>query len=488
MIRVKHSESKTSDSGLVLVAILMISVFLSILAFAIINYSTTNLSRARSRVLLLQAQYASESGADAAVAVLNSGNPCTGTTCDANDVQILDNAPHYRATYSITVTPGVDAKKKYITATGKVFAPASATTPKYTRTVEIYTERSSTTASSSLVGRNIIYIESGVKNVEVKDLYVNDYIQMNKSTTNLIAENIVVGGRNTSSGNCSIGGVGNLVKPSAFTDPAQTRTNIKVAFNNCISPPGNVSNTDFNVLSNQTDITAIQSTYIPWSQYMDASYVNSTSGCNDWTTGTFPRSIPSAGNTGRTHYPDSSSGVDTSGTCGSGGNLMLGNGQYNILSHAHIRANLCGSTGCEPTFYNPDNGLSGNPLVVKYIFIEGTVHFERLNTAADSGPIVFIVNGADPSGIATTCPYGGAAFLGDSGTSSAPAAYLLALNGVCISKTRFGSSPALGGISGKNIYIDSNPATTFDLKMDPGFPTAQIPVDLSWRAVQYRRL
>jgi hypothetical protein len=486
MDKTKYLKSRKNDNGMVLVAILMISVFLSILAFAIINYSTINLSRARSRILLLQAQYASESGADATVAILNSGN--VGYTGTGGDVEILNNAPHYKATYSVTVAPGANDKEKYITATGKVYAPADAATPKYTRQVEIFTQRSSTTASSSLVGRNIIYIESGVKNVEVKDLHVNGYIQMNKNTTNLIAENVVVGGRNTSAGNCSIGGVGNLVKPSVFTDPAQTKTNIKLAFNNCISPPGNVSNADFNVLSNQSDISDIQSTYIPWSQYMDASYLNSPGGCSDWTSGAFPRSIPSAGNSGRTHYPNTSSGVDTSGTCGTGGDLMLGNGQYNILSHAHIRANLCGSTGCEPIFYNPDNGLSGNPLAVKYIFVEGTAHFNELTTAADSGPIVFIINGADPTGMAVTCPYGGAAFLGNSGTSSAPAAYLLALNGVCISKTRFGSATALGGISGKNIYIDSNPATTFDLKMDPAFPTAEIPVDLSWRAVQYRRL
>lgn len=471
---------------MVLVSILMISVFLSILAFAIINYSTINLSRARSRILLLQAQYASESGADAAVAILNSGN--IGYTGTGGDVEILNNAPNYRAAYSVEVTPGANNKERYITATGKVFSPANASNPKYTRQIEIFTQRSSTTTSSSMVGRNIIYVESGVKKIEVKDLYVNGYIHMRNNTTELIAENITVAGRNTGAGSCSIGGSGKLVKPTSFTDPAQTKTNLNLAFNNCISPPGNTSNADFNVAANQTSISEVQSTYIPWSQYMDSSYLDAPGGCSDWTGGSFPRNIPSAGNTGRTHYPNSAAGIDTSGTCGTGGNLMLGNGQYNILSHAHIRANVCGSSGCEPTFYNPDNGQSGNSLLVKYIFIEGSARFNRLTTAANSGPIVFIVYGADPAGMSSACPYGGAAFLGNSGITSAPSAYLLAINGVCISRTRFGTSTALGGISGKNIYIDSNPATTFDLKMDPGFPTTQIPVDLSWRAVTYRRL
>lgn len=482
--RIRLSTSR--EDGMVLAAILMISVFLSVLAFAIINYSTVNLSRARARILLLQAQYASESGADAAIAMLNSGDTAYAGT--GGDYQILDNAPHYRAVYSVTVAAGADDKEKIITSTGKVFAPANAAAPKYTRQIEVITQRSSTTASSSLVGRNILYVESGVKKIEVVDLHVNGYIYLRNNTTQLIAENITVGGRNTGAGNCSIGGDGDLVKPTSFTNAGQTKTNIITAYNNCISPPGNTSNADFDVAANQSSIAEIQSTYIPWSQYMDSSYTNSPTGCSDWTTGTFPRSIPSAGNDKRTHYPNNGSGIDQSGTCGSGGDLMLGNGQYNILDHAHIRANLCGSTGCEPIFYNPDNGLSGNPLVVKYIFVEGTVKFNQLTTAVDSGPIVFIVYGADPAGLAASCPYGGAAFIGNSGTTNAPGAYLLAINGVCVSRTRFGSSTALGGISGKNIYIDSNPATTFDLKMDPNFPTAQIPVDLSWRAVQYRRL
>lgn len=464
------------NNGMILVAILMISVFLSVLAFAIITYSTTNLTRARSRVLLLQAQYASESGADAAIAVLNSGN--TSYSGTGGDVQIVDNSPYYKASYNVTVAAGADAKKKYITAVGKVFTPASATTPKYTRSVEVYTERSSTTASSSLVGRNILYAESGVKNIQAKDIYVNGYIYLNRNTTNLIAENIIVGGRNTGAGNCSIGGAGNLVKPTTFTDPMQTKTNIKVAFNNCISPPGNTTNADFNVLNNQNDITIISSTFIPWTQFMDSSYVNAVGGCTDWTTGGFPRDIPSTLSTKNTHYPDNGSGVSSS--CGTSGNLNIGSGQYNIRDHVHIRANLCGTSACSPTFHNPDSTL-------KYIFVEGSVAFDSINTTASSGPIAIVSYGADPASKASVCPYGGSFYLGN-GTSSAPKAYFLALNGLCLDKSRFSSNPALGGLSGKNIYIATNPGSPWDLYIDNAFPTTEIPIDLSWRAVQYRRL
>lgn len=478
---------RPAERGMILASILMISIFLSILAFAIINFSTINLNRARGRVLLLQAQYASESAADAAMATLNDGN--TAYTGTASDVEIVNNAPYYKATYSVSVSAGSTSKEKRITATGKVYAPSGAATPRYTRQIEVLAQRTSTAATSSIVGRNILYIESGVKTVKAVGLFVNGYIWMNKNTTDLIAENITAADKNTGPSNCSIGGTGNLVKPTSFVTAGQTKTILNLAFNNCISPPGNTTNADFIVNPNQTGLSKIQSSYIPWNQYLDeATYQNSPSGCSDWTAGSFPRDIPSTGNTKKTHYPDDGSGVDTSGVCGASGNLALASGQYNILDHAHIRANLCGTAGCTPTFYNPDNGVGSNPLITKFVFVEGTIKFNQLTTAANSGPIVFVAYGADPASLSATCPYGGSIFLGSSGTTAAPAIYLLATNGICISKTRFGAVPALAGMSGKNIYIDSNPGTPFDLTLDPNFPISDIPVDLSWKAGRYRRL
>jgi hypothetical protein len=429
--------------------------------------------------MLLQAQYAGESAADAAIAQLNSGNDAyTGT---ASDVTLLDGN-QYRATYAVTVAAGSTAKERIVTATGKVYTPKTAITPKYTRQIRVTVQRSSASTATSVLSRNVINVDSGVKNLTGKDIYVNGYIHMNKNTTNLIAENITVGGRNTGAANCSIGGTGNLIKPSSFTNPAQTKTNLILAYNNCITPPGNSGNADFNVTANQGSISSVQSTYIPWSQYMDNSYSNAPGGCNDWTSGSSPRSIPSTGNTKKTHYPDSGSNVDT--TCGTSGSLALGTNQYNIMDHVHIRANLCATTACSPTFYNPDPGEAG----IKYVFVEGTINFDSVQTAAGSGPIAFITYGADPASKASVCPLGGSIYLGNTGTTNANELYFLANNGVCLDKTRFGSDPALGGIAGKNLYIATNSGSPFDLALDKSFPVNVIPIDLSWRAMRYQRL
>lgn len=466
-----------SQHGSVIVSILIISILLSSFIFGLLVVSHSNLSRSKQRLLLLQVQYAAESGADSAIAFLNSGVAYTGTTTDTTMLV----AGLYKATYSVSVADGSTTKEKIITATGKIYSPVTATSPTYTRTIKVLAQRSSSTSSSAMASRNIIETGSSVKDIKAKDIFVNGFINLTKNTNNLIAENITIADKNTGVANCSLGGVGTLTKPTSFTTPGQTVTKLTFAHNNCISPPGNTSNVNFDVAVNQTGINKIQSTNIPWSQYMDSSYQDSPGGCSDWTSGASPRSIPSTGNIKKTHYPDSSNSISTS--CGTSGDVSLGSDTYTIRDHAHIRANLCAGAACSPTFNNPDAGAAN----IKFIFIEGNVNFDAVTTSAGSGPIVLVVYGADPASKASVCPYGGAFYLGG-GTTNAPALYVVGNNGVCIDKSKFNVDPALGGFSGKNLYISTNSGSPHDLSLDNSFPVDQIPVDLSWRAVRYHRL
>jgi len=470
-----HKYSTESNQGSILVSLLIIMIFMTTIIFGLMSLSNANISRARSRVLDLQSLYSAESGADAAIAKLNSvGDDYSGSGGET----IVLQQPTYKATFSTTIV--ANNNQRIITSIGRVYTPANATQARYTKRLEVIAQRISDSTASSLASRNIIDIQSGVKNIKAKDVFVNGYIFMNRNTTNLIAENITVGGRQVGANNCSIAGIGNLVKPTTFINPGQTKTKIIMSYNNCVSPPGNTSNADFDVSPNQNNIDSIQSTLIPFSRYMDGSYQNSTSGCSDWTSGMFPRSIPSASK--KSHYPDSDSGTSTS--CGSNGNVQLATGQYNITDHVHIRANLCADTACNPTFYNPDQGQAG----MKFVFIEGNVNFGSLHTAAGSGPIVFVVYGPDPASKTGVCPEGGAFYLGDSDTTSAAAIYVVAQNGVCLDKTKFSTDPALGGITGKNIYVATNPGTPFDLTLDSNYPTNGIPINFTWKAAYYRRI
>lgn len=464
------------NNGMLVVAVMSIMIFLSVILLGIFGLGSSNLNRARARIFSLEAQYAAESGADAAVAILNSGNASySGTTIP---VTVL-TASNIKASYTVSVVTGSSSTERRITAIGNVYAPANATTPTFVRKIRVIAQQSTNSTASSLVSRNILAIDSSVKNVSAKDIYVNGFISMVKATTNLTAENITVAGKNTGVNNCSIGSDGTLLKPSSFVTSGQTKTNITTAFNNCLSPPGNTSNANFNVTANNGNVSTVQSLYIPWYSVMDNSYQNAPTGCNDWTNGSSPRRIPNVTGTKQTHYPDSGSNISTS--CGTNGDISLGNLQYDIYDNVHLRANLCISAQCTPTFNNPTASL-------KYIFIEGTVNFGSLQTKAGSGPIALIIYGADPAFNTSVCPYGGAGYIANSGTTNAPAIYMLATNGICLDKTKFGASPSFGGIAGKNIYIATNSGSPFDLFMDVNFPVGQIPINLTWRSVYYQRL
>lgn len=473
----KHHSYSKQQTGSIIVSLLIILVVLSGLVYGIMNVANATIARSRQRVFALQAQYAAESGADAAIAKLNENAAFTGLS----ETELLDGQ-RYRVSFEVNVQPGATARERFIYSTGNIYVPSTETTPTYQRTIEVTAQQSTTTQSNSLLSRNIIYLQSGVKSVTARDIYANGYIDLEKNTTDLIAERITVADRNTSSGNCSIDGRGNLIKPSSFSDPSQTRTIIRTSYNNCLTPPGNNEDVNFEVYANQSNIPKVQSTFIPWSFIMSSGYEAAPGGCSDWTSGSNPRRIPSTGNDKRTHYPDADAGVDTS--CGTDGNIDLGTNEYVITDHVHIRADLCSDSACQPIFTNPDSGEDS----LKFIFVEGWINFDRLTTTPGSGPLVFVSYGSDPIDNASRCPLGGSIFLGNNGNTSAPSVFFLAANGVCLDRTRFGTTPALGGISGKNIYIATNPGTPFDLGLDPTFPIEEIPVDVAWRAVRFRNM
>src|SRR3712207_4314864 len=108
MVKNTGSTQKNSQDGSILVSIMMITLFLVTIIFSLLVLSTANLSRARSRVLTLQAQYAAESGADSAIAQLN--NVSSEYVGSNNEVQLLSNNL-YKATYAVTVANGSSPKE-----------------------------------------------------------------------------------------------------------------------------------------------------------------------------------------------------------------------------------------------------------------------------------------------------------------------------------------------------------------------------------------
>lgn len=481
-----------NESGSILVSILVIMIFLTMTVLSLAVVSQTNITRATQRIYLLQAQYAAESGADAVVAYLNSSS---GSYSESGTEKLLYTyAPNYRATYQATITDDpADANKKTVHTVGRVYQPATATTARFTYKLDVKLERSSMAFTSSIVSRNSVEIASSVKAVVAKSLFVNEFVRANKNTTDVTIDDLTVAGKYPDGSNCSLSGAGNLVRNSSL--PAGTKAKIHMAYSNCMDPsPGNTSDASFDVTANDSSIQKIASIYIPWGYKMNnndggGNYTNGN--CSDWTAAS--PSIPSSGNARKTHYPDSGAGTVPASQCGGSGtapaDLNLGNKTYTINDHAHIRANLCKAYTCTPKFINPD---ASKP---KFIFVEGVINFERVTVDSSSpGDIIFISYSTSQSIQASKqCPSNSAAIrLGKDGSNSmlAPKAYFIATNGMlCVDQTKFDTGvQSIGGVSGKDIYLSSNSGATFELTFNPQFPLSSIPLDLSWRASNVKRV
>lgn len=497
--------NQKDQKGSILVSILVIMLFLSITVMSLSVVSQTNITRSLQRIYLLQAQYAAESGADAVVAYLNSSSG--SFPYSSQEKELYTNGARYRATFTSTISDVAgNTNRKTVDSIGRVYVPASAVTPKYTYKIKVNLDRSTTKFTSSIVSRHSIELASSVKAVMADSMLINEFVKVNKNTSQLAISDITIAGKYPDASNCSLYGAGDLMRNTNLAPG--TKAKIRMAFNNCMdSDPGNTSNADFDVVANDSSIQKIASVYIPWSFVMNNSDGNGeyTSGnCGDWSSST-PITIPAVNGSRTTHYPDTGSGLAPSSACGGSSttpaDLNLGTNTYIIKDNVHLRANLCKANACSPTFVNPDANTT------KYIFVEGVVNFENVyisngqnypNTGTppmvSQGNIVFIsYSTSQVLKDSKQCPSNAAAIrLGKAGSENmfAPNGYFIATNGMlCVDQTKFANSiSSLGGISGKDIYISSNSGTTFTLSFNPAFPLSSIPLDLSWRASSLKRV
>lgn len=131
------------EHGFLLVLILVQSmVFMTILT-GVGSLGMYNLNAAKRASFVLSANYAAEAGADKAMFEINQNSAYTGTntvcplsSAGSNPVTLYSNA-NGRATYETCVTAGTITDEKIVYATGKVYIPASATTPKAVKKVKL---------------------------------------------------------------------------------------------------------------------------------------------------------------------------------------------------------------------------------------------------------------------------------------------------------------------------------------------------------------
>lgn len=172
---IQTTRQTTRQKGSVLLTLVIILPFLALIIAAYLSLTASGLKLARGDLLRTHAQFATDAGIDFAVQELNGNTSWSGTS---SPVEVLNDGS-IRTTFEVDVAT-IDSDTKTITATGRSYAPVSATTPS--GEITIVTElRPVTSGNISVVtGVGGLYMSNNSK-ILGGDVLVNGEVSLSNS-------------------------------------------------------------------------------------------------------------------------------------------------------------------------------------------------------------------------------------------------------------------------------------------------------------------
>lgn len=167
---------KNQNSGFILPSIIVISLFLTILSLVVSELAVNNLKLSFADQQRLSAQLAADAGADFGVVSLNLDNSWTST---GGEVELYSRND-VRATYEVNYQEDpLDNTLGTLTATGRVYKPASDTTPRDERTYVLDLRNIGGSAGdfSLVTGVGGLYMDNSAKVVDGA-VFVNGELNM----------------------------------------------------------------------------------------------------------------------------------------------------------------------------------------------------------------------------------------------------------------------------------------------------------------------
>ncbi len=171
------SHLRNKSEGFILLVVMTITIFIMMFGVVTLQLISSNLRTAKVERYLVNAQFAADSGLDEAARRLNADHSWAGSVTE----QTLYSSAEFRTTYLTNVTAGTDDTQKFITVTARTYAPASSTTPKYTRNFRVEM-RGITSGDFSVVSGVGGLIMSNSARIVGGNVYVNGRITMSNSS------------------------------------------------------------------------------------------------------------------------------------------------------------------------------------------------------------------------------------------------------------------------------------------------------------------
>ena len=172
----KNQPHKLSDSGFVLVALMIISAFILALGLVTAQLGLSNLRLATAETYRVNAQFAADAGLDDAIQKLNADETWTGS---GGEVTLLSNGV-MKSTYTTTVTNDADPGFKYVDVTARTYVPATSATPRIERKFQIKLRGVGGGSFSVVTGVGGLLMSNNSKIVG-GNVYVNGTIALNNS-------------------------------------------------------------------------------------------------------------------------------------------------------------------------------------------------------------------------------------------------------------------------------------------------------------------
>lgn len=463
------SRSNSASNGFVLVAVMLLTFFVIIAATVTAQLASSNLRAANIETYRVNAQFATDAGADLAVYEINhglsTGIPWTGT--GGSEVIVADE-PSYKTTYKATVSDETinGLARKRLIVTGKTYSPKTSTVPVSSRTYQIIVRP----------------IEAGDFSVVTG---VGGLVMQNSSK--IIGGSVFVNGTITMTGSSQIGLINNPV-------------DVLTAHQSC-PLGGGVGYPSQCGAGNGEPISISNPAWI----YGEVRAQNQTTGSRMSNTGLVagvsvtPQALPTHDRTAqKSNVP---AGDPTRNITGASASCTTNGGSKTWLANTKITGNVTVNKSCVVTVVgdiwitgNLDLSQSGTIKVINgttvppVLMVDGTVTAANSSTFASTTtgtPIGFrVITYKNSLNNPDATPTGTDLFNSSSietitiaQTSSGPNTEFYAK----WSKVAIGNSGGIGAVTGQTIHLSNSAAITFGAKVG-GLPTI-----VGWIIESYRR-
>jgi hypothetical protein len=167
-----------NQDGVIVVAILSVSIVLTIVGVSILSYSLNYFNRVRANVFFLNAVQVAEAGIEKSLYNLNINDNFAGFTTEQ---ELFNNTTQGRGVFTSVILEKADSNVKEIIATGTVYRSETSAEPESTRIIKataVGTESDGYSVHTGIGG----LILGGSASITNSDVYVGGKITLNGSS------------------------------------------------------------------------------------------------------------------------------------------------------------------------------------------------------------------------------------------------------------------------------------------------------------------